>query len=295
MTNGRIDITVGDAGVTRIVESVDDLAMTPAQFLPNYDREAWERGGAWTEPAFLVPGSGTVHDHTHRSAMQTWLVRVDGKVVLIDTAIGNAKERPYIPSWSHLSNDYLDRLAGAGVAPEDVDFVVNTHLHPDHVGWNTVLHEREWVPTFPNATYYLPEADVEFWDPANKHDTVLGRGAQNVWEDSIAPVLSAGRAVVWRDTVRVTPSLALETAPGHTPGASIARLTSGGHSALFIGDTLHSPFQVESPATTSCFCENPSASRANPSARLRRGRAGEPADVPGALPGARRVHRACGR
>ena len=189
--------------------------------------------------------------------MQTWVVRVDGRTVLIDTAIGNDKERPYIPSWSHLDSDFLTRLAAVGVLPGDVDVVVNTHLHPDHVGWNTVLQKRKWTPTFPNATYYLPAEDVEFWNPANQHPTVLGPGAQNVWEDSIAPVIDAGQAVQWSGTQQITESLRLEAAPGHTAGSSIVRLTTAGQQALFIGDILHSPVQVPSPTTNSCFCEDP--------------------------------------
>ncbi|MEU5742195.1 MBL fold metallo-hydrolase, partial [Streptomyces tendae] len=153
-------------------------------------------------------------------------------------------------------------LARAGVRPEDVDIVINTHLHIDHVGWNTYLDGRTWVPTFPNATYLMAKADFDYWNPANEIKTLLGRGNQNVFEDSVAPVHQAGLAQLWEDSHQIDANLRLDLAPGHTPGSSVLRLESGSDRALFVGDLMHSPIQIHEPDANSCFCEDPAEARA---------------------------------
>jgi glyoxylase-like metal-dependent hydrolase (beta-lactamase superfamily II) len=189
-------------------------------------------------------------------AMQTWILRSGGKTILVDAAIGNDKDRPDVPSWSNLQTAFLDDLASAGITPESVDIVVNTHLHADHVGWNTRLVDGKWVPTFPNAEYLIPAIELAFWDPANDNQTIMGPGAHGVWADSIAPVVATGQVTSWSDRYRIDDALTLEAAPGHTPGASILRLKSGDQEALFVGDTLHSPAQVHDIHTSSCFDED---------------------------------------
>lgn len=249
-------LTFGDVTVTRVVESVGSIGMTPDQFFPGTDPSVWEEDADELRPSFLESDGATVMTSTARVAMQTWILRSGGRTILVDAAIGNDKDRPEVPSWSHLQTAFLSRLAVAGVAPEDVDVVVNTHLHADHVGWNTRLVDGVWVPTFPNAQYLLPAEDLEFWDPTNGHETIMGPGAHTVWADSIAPVLAAGQAVAWTGSHRIDDALTLEAAPGHTPGASILRLVSGGDEVLFVGDTLHSPAQVRDVHTSSCFDED---------------------------------------
>ncbi|MEK8225333.1 MBL fold metallo-hydrolase [Oerskovia sp. M15] len=130
-------------------------------------------------------------------------------------------------------------------------------MHADHVGWNTRLTDGTWVPTFPNAEYLMPAEDLEFWDPAQNSTTVMGPGAHGVWADSIAPVIAAGQVTAWSGSHRIDEALTLEAAPGHTPGASILRLVSGDDEVLFLGDTLHSPAQVQDVHTSSCFDEDP--------------------------------------
>ncbi|MCZ9343256.1 MBL fold metallo-hydrolase, partial [Streptomyces sp. TRM76130] len=109
---------------------------------PDSSKEVWTAGRDWLAPHFLDPGTGIV-----QCAVQTWLLRSEGRTILVDTGVGNHKERPYSPVWSHLDTGFLADLARAGVRPEDVDIVINTHLHVDHVGWNTYLDGRQWVPT----------------------------------------------------------------------------------------------------------------------------------------------------
>ncbi|MEU5951903.1 MBL fold metallo-hydrolase [Streptomyces sp. NPDC047525] len=250
-------IELGGVTVTRVKEYYGPIDMTPGQFLPTVPEEAWRDNAAWHAPDFLDPRTNIVN-----SAVQSWLLRSEGKTILVDTGVGNHKERPYSPVWSHLRTGFLAELARAGVAPEDVDIVINTHLHIDHVGWNTCLDGRDWVPTFPNATYLLPKDDYDFWNPENGHTSVLGRGNQNVFEDSVAPVHRAGQVHLWEGAHRIDTNLLLEAAPGHTPGSSVLTLTGGSDRAVFVGDLLHGPVQLVDPDHNSCFCEDPAGARA---------------------------------
>ncbi len=251
-------ITLGDVTITRVWEYYGPVDMTPETFFPQSSPQTWEEHSSWLEPQFVDPGTRIVN-----SAIQTWLLRSEGRTILVDTGVGNHKERPYAPVWGHLETDFLGNLARAGVRPEDVDFVINTHLHIDHVGWNTYLDGRSWVPTFPNATYVIPKADFDFWNPVNEHPTVFGRGNQNVFEDSVVPVHEAGLTLLWEDTYDIDANLRLDLAPGHTPGSSVLTLRSGGDLAVFVGDMLHNPVQFVDPDTNSCFCEDPAAARAS--------------------------------
>ncbi|MFJ7217754.1 MBL fold metallo-hydrolase [Amycolatopsis sp. NPDC098790] len=251
------EITLGDVTVTRIKEFSGSVEMTPAEFFPESTPESWERHRDWLAPDFWNPDTNEV-----RAAVQTWVLRSEGRTILVDTGAGNHKERPYAPFWSHRDSGFLGDLAAAGVRPEDVDLVINTHLHTDHVGWNTRLEGRSWVPTFPNATYLIPRRDFDFWNPANDNPTVFGRGNQNVFEDSVVPVHDAGLTQLWDGSHRIDGNLTLELAPGHTPGSSVLHLESGGDRALFVGDLVHTPHQIVEPDNNSCFCEDPAEARA---------------------------------
>ncbi|WP_230466517.1 MBL fold metallo-hydrolase [[Actinomadura] parvosata] len=250
-------MTLGDVTVTRVREYYGPVHMTPETFFPESSPRTWEEHSSWLEPHFVDPGTRIVN-----SAIQTWLLRSEGRIILVDTGVGNHKERPYAPVWSRLDTDFLDNLAAAGVRPEDVDVVVNTHLHVDHVGWNTFLDGRSWVPTFPKATYLIARADFDFWNPANEHRSVLGRGNQNVFEDSVAPVHEAGLTTLWEGSYTIDANLRLDLAPGHTPGSSVLTLASGTDRAVFVGDLLHNPVQIVEPDANSCFCEDPAGARA---------------------------------
>ncbi|WP_020671587.1 MBL fold metallo-hydrolase [Amycolatopsis nigrescens] len=249
-------ITLGNVDITRVVE----LPSTglPRDFIfPDVAMEHWDRHRNWLAPEFLEPAADEV-----RTMIQTWLVRSEGRTILIDTGIGNGRERPYMPFFAHLNTGFLDELAAAAVRPEDVDVVICTHLHGDHVGWNTYLSGREWRPTFPNAEYVIARADFDYWNPESEIRTRSGRGMQNVFEDSVAPVHLAGQTVLWEgDHYDVDANLRIEPAPGHTPGSSVVRLRSGGDSAIFVGDLLHSPLQIAEPDCGPCFDEDEDQAR----------------------------------
>lgn len=249
---------LGEVEITKVVEWQGELA--PARFIvPDSPPELWRDNASWLAPDHWRPRTDAYH-----GAVQTWLLRSEGGLVLVDTGVGNDRHRPQVPLFDHLNTDFLDRLAEAGARPEDVDVVVNTHIHYDHVGWNTRSRDGEWVPTFPNARYLIPRADQVYFDPRNAHRRPAARddheqrrkdGSLIVYADSIAPVLD--RAVLWEDGYRIDGNLTLEPAPGHTPGSSIVRLSSGSDRAVFVGDLVHSPVQILEPGYSSCFCEDP--------------------------------------
>ncbi|MEV4476942.1 MBL fold metallo-hydrolase [Nonomuraea sp. NPDC049504] len=254
------NIVLGDVEISRVIEWSGPIR-TARFIIPDSDEETWRRNQDWLAPDFWTPA-----DDAYRCHIQTWVLRSEGKIVLVDTGVGNGRERPQVPAFAGLRTGYLDRLRAAGVAPEDVDVVVNTHIHYDHVGWNTDARDGEWVPTFPNATYLIPRVDNVYFDPANahlrrtprdEHERLRWEGGKLVFDDSVAPIHRAGQAVLWEGGHRIDGNLLLEPAPGHTPGSSVLTLRSGGDRAVFVGDMLHSPVQVLNPQWNSCFCDDP--------------------------------------
>jgi glyoxylase-like metal-dependent hydrolase (beta-lactamase superfamily II) len=255
------EIKLGDVTVTRIDEMHGPI-MPPAVFFPDLPAEAWPANADLLVPDHLGADGSMV-----LVALQTWLLRSEGRTILVDTGVGNGKNRPAVEPWHRLDLGFLDRLAEAGVRPEDVDLVVNTHLHVDHVGWNTRWAGDEWVPTFPAATYLMPAADFQHWNPAN-NPGIAGSVNEFVYDDSIAPVHAAGQVELWDGSYVIDRNLTLEAAPGHTPGNSIIKLTSGGDRALFAGDVVHTPLQLSHPQHNSCFCEDPAQARRTRTALL---------------------------
>ncbi|MFJ7078556.1 MBL fold metallo-hydrolase [Streptomyces sp. NPDC098781] len=244
-------IRLGNVSVTRVVEYTGTVEMTSRQFFPGSSPELWQEN-----EGLLVPDHWNPRNDLVLSTLQTWVLRSGGKTILIDTGAGNGKYRPYANLWSYMDTDFMRRLARAGVMPRDVDVVVNTHLHNDHVGWNTKLVDRAWVPTFPNATYLMAKTEFDFWNPENGFKQKTAPGNQNVWEDSVLPVYQAGLVKLWEGSYAIDSNLTLEPAPGHTPGSAFVRLRSGNDHALFCGDLLHTALQLEHPEFNSCFEED---------------------------------------
>ncbi|MFF1477534.1 MBL fold metallo-hydrolase [Streptomyces sp. NPDC058301] len=251
-------ITLGDVEVTRVVEWQGPFVPT-RDLVPAVGAEVWCENEEWLAPDHWEPESDTAV-----LALQTWVLRSGGRTVLVDTGVGNGRERPDSPRFHHWQGDFLGALARAGVRPEDVDVVVNTHIHSDHVGWNTRDADGEWVPTFPNARYLLPAADDFHYGPDNAYANGVRQDDRLLYEDSVAPVHRAGQSVLWDGSYHIDEHLTLESAPGHTPGSSVLRLASGTDRAVFVGDLLHSPVQILDPSCNSGFCldaEQAAASR----------------------------------
>ncbi|MFE1855865.1 MBL fold metallo-hydrolase [Streptomyces sp. NPDC059489] len=249
-------ITLGDVTVTRVIEFYGTIGLGPTALLPDSPMSLWQQNKSWLDPHFWLPSQGLLP-----LAVQTWVLRSEGRTILVDTGVGNGKYRPNSPIWSYLNTDYLGSLARAGVHPEDVDIVVNTHIHADHVGWNTRLEGRKWVPTFPNAKYLVSKADFTYWNPEGPYHPRLAHDIQNTYEDSIAPVHDAGQIQLWEGSHTIDRNLRLQLTPGHTPGSSTLWLESKSDRALFVGDCLHSPVQIIRPEYNSCFEEDEKAAR----------------------------------
>jgi glyoxylase-like metal-dependent hydrolase (beta-lactamase superfamily II) len=242
-------MVLGEIEVIRVVEWHKPFLPASGMF-PGAAADVWKDNEDWLAPDHWEPES----DRTV-IALQAWVLRSGGQTVLVDTNAGSGRERPGMaPYFDQCQSDFLDVLARAGVRPRDVDVVVNTHLHVDHVGWNTVDADGEWVPTFPHARYLIPAADDAHYGPDNASGTTLQKVDRLVYEDSVAPIHRAGQAVLWDGLHRIDQHLTLESAPGHTPGSSVLRLSSGSDRAVFVGDLLHSPVQILEPCCNSSSC-----------------------------------------
>lgn len=243
---------VGAVEVRRVEEWQGEF-IPPEYLFDRFDAAAFDRHRAEFEPDYVR--NGNIYGF-----LQSWLIEAPGVLILYDTGAGNDKDRPAIPIFGNLNCDFLGRLRDAGAAPNDIDVVVCSHLHIDHVGWNTMKRDGKWVPTFPNARYLLPAIDRDFWDPADEARYARARGAEvnrNVFEDSVQPILDARLAELVGDGFEVAAGISLHAAPGHTPGHLFMRVESEGEVALFVGDIMHHPMQVHRPDWNSVYCEDP--------------------------------------
>jgi glyoxylase-like metal-dependent hydrolase (beta-lactamase superfamily II) len=246
-------LTIGDATLVRVEEMVD-TSFTGAGFFPAFDPEVLRPHLGWLTPRYYLAERDALV-----FSMHSWVVRTGRHTVLIDTCIGNDKDRMPRAHWHELKNPFLERLRAAGTAPEDVDYVMCTHLHPDHVGWNTVLRGGRWVPTFPRARYLFARIEYEHWR-ANPDPNPVRR---NAIQDSVLPVVEAGRAEMIEDGHQVDGAFTVELAPGHTPGNVHIRLMSRGAEGVFSGDVIHHPIQVYRPDWSTVACLDPAASAAS--------------------------------
>jgi glyoxylase-like metal-dependent hydrolase (beta-lactamase superfamily II) len=245
-----LTIAIGDAIVTRVEDS-QGLGFMPGEMLANYQPGQWEAERDWLVPAFYDPQADRL-----RTSIHSWLVRTPHHTVLIDACIGNHKRRPSIERFNMRNEPWIERLAAAGASPDDIDFVMCTHLHADHVGWNTHLVDGRWVPTFPNAKYLFTQAEFDRWDD-RRADYVARPLNQYVFADSILPVVESGQMVLVDDGHTVDNLLTVEAAYGHSAGHVKIRLKSRGEQGMFAGDTIHHPLQLPFPHLRSVFDEDP--------------------------------------
>ena len=194
-----------------------------------------------------------------RMSFHSFVVRTPQGVLLVDTCVGNDKERQVIPEWHMQNFPYLSRLRDVGLTPEDIDYVCCTHLHGDHVGWNTRLENGRWVPTFPNARYLFADAEVSYWEQF--HVDNPGNVYGGPWNDSVLPVIEAGLVDRVASDHEIMSGIRLSPAPGHTPGNVVIELGDGQSSAVMSGDVLHHPVQIERPQWASVFDNDPDHAR----------------------------------
>ena len=217
---------VGRVRITRVVEM--EIAGGTRFILPDATREA-VRGYRWLYPHFMDEEGNLV------MSIHALVVDTGARRIVIDTCIGNDKQRA-VPTWSNLQTSFLADLETAGYPPSSIDTVLCTHLHVDHVGWNTMLVDGAWVPTFPNARYLMAETEWRYWRQADSNQDVLA--------DSVRPVVDAGLVDLVAEDHRLCDEVWLEPTPGHTPGHVSVRIACEGADALITGDCIHHPCQM---------------------------------------------------
>jgi glyoxylase-like metal-dependent hydrolase (beta-lactamase superfamily II) len=247
-------VRIGDATVSRVEETYEPN-FRASKFFPDWDPAVLQEHGSWLSPAHYDPDSGRL-----KLSIHSWLLKVGGKRILIDTCVGNHKPRDARPFWHQLDTKYLERLAAAGAKPEDIDMVMCTHLHVDHVGWNTKLENGRWVPTFPNAKYVFSREDYEHYRKADA-DPEKGPANLGSFRDSVLPVVEAGLAQIVAGAADLDEYLKIEPAPGHTPGTIAIKFESKGERAIFCGDIIHHALQVHRPHWNSFACLDGASAR----------------------------------
>ena len=227
------DLTLGRLRVSAVVERAGPTR--PTWLLPDATPEALERHREWLAPHFL-DDRGRLLQSIH-----AFVVRAPGLTALVDTCVGNDKDRGGQAPFHMMRTTFLEDLRAVGVPPESVDLVICTHLHVDHVGWNTMKVGGRWLPTFPNARYLVVRREWEHW--SKEDDRSMG----DILGDSVRPVFEAGLVDLVEPGHAVTDEVALEPTHGHTPGHCSVRIRSEGREGVITGDLMHHPVQCAHP------------------------------------------------
>ena len=238
---------VGNVKVTRVAEA-DDFALDPEFIFPLKAESIKEY--EWLKPHFITP-KGEILVSIHAFVIDTGSRRI-----VVDTCIGNDKRR-HTAMWNNLQGPFLSDLAAAGYPAETIDTVVCTHLHVDHVGWNTRWADGRWIPTFPNARYLFGRVEWEHWQheidveaaTAKSDDSHAAQLIETgvVMGDSVSPIIEAGLHQLVEVDHRISGEVSLEHTPGHTPGHVCVRISSQGENAVITGDLMHHPLQCALP------------------------------------------------
>ena len=220
---------IGAVTITRIIEIEGS---SPGTFFFEHATPEALLQHAWLRPHFLTAEGRAI------ASVHAFVIESEGRAIIVDTCIGNDKPRE-VKAWNLRQGRFLADLAEAGFPREKIDTVLCTHLHVDHVGWNTMLVDGKWLPTFPNARYLVAEPEWRYWD-ANEDDKTYG----TVLADSVRPVVDAGLVDFVDVRHRVCDEVWLEPTPGHTPGHVSVHIASEGKEALITGDCIHHPVQM---------------------------------------------------
>ncbi len=233
---------IGDLTIHRIVEQEGGF-LDPQDMLPGLTPDLLERERGW-----LAAAGGIAADGRLSLAFQSYVVQTPHHTVLVDSCIGNGKHRPTRPDWHEKADTrFMDGLAAVGLSVNDIDYVFCTHLHADHVGWNTRLDNGRWVPTFPEARYVFGRQEFDHWQAADAKAPVFP------FQDSVLPVVEAGRAELVASDHAIGDHIRLMATPGHTPGHVSIAFGKGRDEAVAPGDLIHSPLQARYPELSTKF------------------------------------------
>ena len=231
---------IGRVKVTQIVELTFEGLDA---FLPDATPEA-VLPLEWLQPHFITP------EGVLRFSIHALIIDTPSCNIIVDTCVGNDKPREVFPDWHMLQTGFLRDLEEAGYPPDSIDVALCTHLHLDHVGWNTMLRDGVWIPTFPNARYLIEQQEFDYvHDEAEGSDVEPWLKEMNraVMADSIQPVLDSGQVDLVRNDHHVCEEVRLRPTPGHTIGHVSVDVRSAGQHALITGDFIHHPCQLAHP------------------------------------------------
>ena len=230
-------IKLGNITIHQIVEQEGPF-FDILPFFPILKKELLEENRAWMQPKYMSSQDQIV------LCVQSYLVQTPQHNILIDTCVGNHKPRPARPFWNMMNSDRFERgLAGTGVGVGEIDFVMCTHLHVDHVGWNTRLENGRWVPTFPKARYVFADRELAHWTRRSKDDP-----AACPWiTDSVLPIVAANRVDIVKSSHAFNDLVTLIPTPGHTIDHYSVQVGKSGADAVITGDMIHSPLQARYP------------------------------------------------
>ena len=224
---------IGEVTITRLVEVV---MKTPTTTLfPDENVADLAPYSSWLKPNFMDE-----NDNIYIS-IHAFLIRAGGQNIIVDTCAGNGKKLPLFEEWNDLNTPFLENMTNLGFAPDSIDRVLCTHLHFDHVGWNTRLENGQWIPTFPNARYLFGEAEWEYWkDEEDPYES-------NALEHALKPIFAADQVDLVDSNHRINDEVSLIPTPGHTPGHVSILIESAGEQAVITGDMFHHPCQMAKP------------------------------------------------
>jgi glyoxylase-like metal-dependent hydrolase (beta-lactamase superfamily II) len=230
-------IQIGSTVIHRIVEQEGPF-FEALKFFPSLTKELLDENRAWLQPNFIDRAGQLM------LCIQSYLVQTPHHNILVDSCVGNHKPRPTRPFWNMMSSDrYEKNLAATGLGVGDIDFVMCTHLHTDHVGWNTRLDNGRWVPTFPKARYVFADRELAYWTKRQQDDP-----AACPWvEDSVLPIVAANRVDIVKSAHAFNDLVTLIPTPGHTIDHYSVRVGKPGADAVITGDMIHSPLQARYP------------------------------------------------
>lgn len=242
---------LGNFEIAQIIET-EDAFMLPHEMFVEATPEA-------IEPYLGDLGANGICAETGKLILpiQSYVIRSPRHTILVDSCVGNDKSYSWFPDW-HMRTDesYLANMAALGISPEDIDYVLCTHLHVDHSGWNTRREGDRWVPTFPNAKYVLSKTECGYAERLSQ------KGKDPTFDENVLPVIEAGQAVLVDMDYQIDDQVWLEPTPGHTPGHVAVHLRSGGVEAVVTGDLIHSPLQCRHPEWGFVFDHDQDVARA---------------------------------